>query len=140
MLFENFCGWCAHRHVGTDFVDSDEEDVGRTAHYAAPTPHSAEPAQAPCDSDGGGSPPERLALRAALDEDILAQRYHAGIPPEIPLGGGITLDHDILALPLDHNILMTMTLSELLQLAETVELGEEAVLPRAEDYGPCARR
>jgi hypothetical protein len=77
-----------------------------------------------------------LALRAALDEDILAQRYHAGIPPEIPLGGGITLDHDILALPLDHNILMTMTLSELLQLAETVELGEEAVDTLLDEASP----
>jgi Ca2+-binding EF-hand superfamily protein len=102
VLFEDFCGWCAHRHVGTDFADSDEEDGGRTAHCAAPSPHRAEPAQAPCDSGGGGSPPERLALRAALDEDVLAQRYHAGIPPEVPVGGGIALDHDILAPPLDH--------------------------------------
>jgi Ca2+-binding EF-hand superfamily protein len=27
VLFVDFCGWCAHRHVGDGFVDSDEEDV-----------------------------------------------------------------------------------------------------------------
>ena len=25
LLFEDFCGWCAHRHVGASFADSDEE-------------------------------------------------------------------------------------------------------------------
>ena len=38
VLFDDFCGWCAHRNIGADFADSDEEDVGRTAHYALRAP------------------------------------------------------------------------------------------------------
>ena len=41
LLFEDFCGWCAHRHVGAGFADSDEEDIEASAHYKitpAPAP------------------------------------------------------------------------------------------------------
>ena len=33
LLFEDFCGWCAYRHVGAGFADSDEEDIEASAHY-----------------------------------------------------------------------------------------------------------
>lgn len=43
VLYDEFCRWCAHRHLGAGFKDSDEATVNRTAHYHevdqnAPTP------------------------------------------------------------------------------------------------------
>ena len=35
VLFDEFCIWCAHRHLGATFKDGDEVDVDQSAHYDA---------------------------------------------------------------------------------------------------------
>ena len=73
VLFEDFCRWCAHRHVGAGFADSDEEDVERTVHYAVPSLHSAEPAQAP----ELQTPPQPETVELALPPvSVRCRRHH----------------------------------------------------------------
>ena len=36
VLFDEFCVWCAHRHIGDGFEDEDEAVVDKSAHYQVP--------------------------------------------------------------------------------------------------------
>ena len=36
VLFDEFCVWCAHRHLGDGFEDEDEDAVDQSAHYQVP--------------------------------------------------------------------------------------------------------
>eukprot|EP01052_Picozoa_sp_SAG31_P041413 SAG31_NODE_6272_length_2093_cov_4.616349_2_plen_340_part_01 len=38
VLFDEFCVWCAHRHLGKNFLAADEAAVDQSAHYHVPQP------------------------------------------------------------------------------------------------------
>lgn len=40
VLFDEFCVWCAHRHLGQNFIAADEAAVDKSAHYHVPKPVS----------------------------------------------------------------------------------------------------
>ena len=93
VLFDEFCRWCAHRHLGEDFAAADEHRVDMSAQYHVPDPSSPSADRSPREIKSAGNilqlVAEQEALVVALQQraveaggklgtDALAQLDHAG--------------------------------------------------------------
>jgi hypothetical protein len=61
LFFEDFCSWCAHRHVGAGFADSDEEDIEGSAYYKMASAPLSDPATQAMAPRKGRDPPGLVA-------------------------------------------------------------------------------
>ena len=65
VLFDEFCVWCAHKHLGEGFTGAaDEAAVDRSAHYQVPDPSPPSAAGSSSRSTLPGSTPRHNPLAA----------------------------------------------------------------------------